>query len=176
MEWLLVLTFISICSIMTRFLYLQHSTIEAVLNRGEKLDDLVEKSEGLSLQSKAFYKTVSCGFKYSVKLFQLILKRQVHVSQGPELRHWLGLTLNIWVTFRYFIFFLTFFVPSFHSFLLFLPFVPSFCSFLSFFPFVSSFHSFLLFIPSFCSFHLFFPFVPSLYSFPLFPLPFISPS
>lgn len=34
-----------------------HNTIEAVLQRGEKLDDLVEKSEGLSLQSKAFYKT-----------------------------------------------------------------------------------------------------------------------
>lgn len=34
-----------------------HSTIEAVLQRGEKLDDLVSKSEGLSMQSKAFYKT-----------------------------------------------------------------------------------------------------------------------
>ncbi|XP_059488767.1 synaptobrevin homolog YKT6 [Neocloeon triangulifer] len=34
-----------------------HSTIEAVLERGEKLDDLVSKSEGLSVQSKAFYKT-----------------------------------------------------------------------------------------------------------------------
>lgn len=34
-----------------------HNTIEAVLSRGEKLDDLVDKSEGLSLQSKAFYKT-----------------------------------------------------------------------------------------------------------------------
>lgn len=33
------------------------NTIEAVLNRGEKLDDLVYKSEGLSLQSKTFYKT-----------------------------------------------------------------------------------------------------------------------
>jgi len=34
-----------------------HNTIEAVLDRGEKLDDLVDKSEGLSTQSKAFYKT-----------------------------------------------------------------------------------------------------------------------
>ncbi|XP_015751342.1 PREDICTED: synaptobrevin homolog YKT6-like [Acropora digitifera] len=34
-----------------------HNTIETVLQRGEKLDDLVEKSEGLTLQSKAFYKT-----------------------------------------------------------------------------------------------------------------------
>lgn len=34
-----------------------HNTLEAVLQRGEKLDDLVSKSEGLSVQSKAFYKT-----------------------------------------------------------------------------------------------------------------------
>uniref|UniRef100_T1JHU2 V-SNARE coiled-coil homology domain-containing protein n=1 Tax=Strigamia maritima TaxID=126957 RepID=T1JHU2_STRMM len=34
-----------------------HNTIEAVLQRGEKLDDLVVKSEELSLQSKTFYKT-----------------------------------------------------------------------------------------------------------------------
>ncbi|PSN51198.1 Synaptobrevin YKT6 [Blattella germanica] len=34
-----------------------HNTIEAVLERGEKIDDLVSKSEGLSIQSKAFYKT-----------------------------------------------------------------------------------------------------------------------
>lgn len=34
-----------------------HSTISAVLERGEKLDDLVAKSEGLSMQSKTFYKT-----------------------------------------------------------------------------------------------------------------------
>lgn len=33
------------------------NTIEAVLERGEKLDDLVSKSEELSIQSKAFYKT-----------------------------------------------------------------------------------------------------------------------
>ena len=32
-----------------------HDTISAVLERGEKLDDLVAKSEGLSAQSKAFY-------------------------------------------------------------------------------------------------------------------------
>ena len=41
-----------------------HSTIEAVLQRGEKLDDLVEISETLSKQSKLFYrkarKTNSC--------------------------------------------------------------------------------------------------------------------
>lgn len=39
------------------FSFFQHNTIEAVLERGEKLDDLVSKSEGLSIQSKAFYKT-----------------------------------------------------------------------------------------------------------------------
>ncbi|XP_058127095.1 synaptobrevin homolog YKT6 [Anopheles ziemanni] len=33
------------------------NTIESVLERGEKLDDLVYKSESLSIQSKAFYKT-----------------------------------------------------------------------------------------------------------------------
>ncbi|XP_026463604.1 synaptobrevin homolog YKT6-like [Ctenocephalides felis] len=34
-----------------------HNTLGAVLERGEKLDDLVNKSEMLSIQSKAFYKT-----------------------------------------------------------------------------------------------------------------------
>lgn len=33
------------------------NTIEAVLDRGEKLDDLVSKSEDLSNASKAFYRT-----------------------------------------------------------------------------------------------------------------------
>lgn len=36
----------------------QHNTLQAVLERGEKLDDLVVKSEQLSVQSKTFYKTV----------------------------------------------------------------------------------------------------------------------
>lgn len=40
---------------------LQHNTIEAVLQRGEKLDDLVAKSEELSMSSKAFYTTVRSG-------------------------------------------------------------------------------------------------------------------
>ena len=34
-----------------------HNTIQAVLERGENLDNLVAKSEGLSMQSKTFYKT-----------------------------------------------------------------------------------------------------------------------
>ncbi|CDW58913.1 synaptobrevin YKT6 [Trichuris trichiura] len=33
-----------------------HNTIQAVLERGEKLDDLVERSEGLNAQSKMFYR------------------------------------------------------------------------------------------------------------------------
>lgn len=36
-----------------------HKTIESVLERGEKIDSLVEKSDGLSAQSKMFYKSVS---------------------------------------------------------------------------------------------------------------------
>jgi synaptobrevin family protein YKT6 len=32
-----------------------HNTIESVLQRGEKIDDLVAKSDGLSAQSKMFY-------------------------------------------------------------------------------------------------------------------------
>lgn len=34
-----------------------HDTIKAVLERGEKLDDLVAKSDSLTMHSKAFYKT-----------------------------------------------------------------------------------------------------------------------
>lgn len=33
-----------------------HKTIESVLARGEKIDDLVQKSDGLSSQSKMFYR------------------------------------------------------------------------------------------------------------------------
>ena len=35
----------------------QHKTIEAVLERGEKLDDLVDRSNNLSATSKQFYKS-----------------------------------------------------------------------------------------------------------------------
>lgn len=34
-----------------------HKTIESVLERGDKLDSLVERSDALSTQSKLFYKT-----------------------------------------------------------------------------------------------------------------------
>lgn len=36
-----------------------HKTIESVLQRGEKIDDLVQKSDGLSAQSKMFYRKPS---------------------------------------------------------------------------------------------------------------------
>lgn len=36
---------------------LQHKTIESVLQRGEKINDLVDRSTALSAQSKMFYKT-----------------------------------------------------------------------------------------------------------------------
>jgi hypothetical protein len=35
-----------------------HKTIESVLERGEKIDNLVAKSDGLSMQSKMFYTQV----------------------------------------------------------------------------------------------------------------------
>ena len=34
-----------------------HKTIESVLERGQKLDSLVERSDALSAQSKLFYKS-----------------------------------------------------------------------------------------------------------------------
>ena len=44
--------------------HVQHRTLEAALDRGEKLDDLVGKSEELSLHSKAFYTTVGTTYLY----------------------------------------------------------------------------------------------------------------
>ena len=37
---------------------LQHRNIDAVLNRGEKIDVLVDRSNDLNTQSKLFYKQV----------------------------------------------------------------------------------------------------------------------
>lgn len=39
-----------------------HKTIESVLQRGEKIDDLVAKSDGLSTQSKMFYRMLNSSF------------------------------------------------------------------------------------------------------------------
>ena len=41
---------------LTLNLLLQHKTIDSVLERGVKLDNLVDKSNDLSAQSKMFYK------------------------------------------------------------------------------------------------------------------------
>ncbi|KAG6879815.1 hypothetical protein C0992_011366 [Termitomyces sp. T32_za158] len=46
----------------------QHKTIESVLQRGEKLDNLVDRSNALSAQSKMFYKTA---------------KKEYRVAQDP---------------------------------------------------------------------------------------------
>lgn len=46
-----------------------HKTIESVLERGEKIDSLVEKSDGLSAQSKMFYKQVSLLSKWFIANF-----------------------------------------------------------------------------------------------------------
>ncbi|KAK2629589.1 hypothetical protein QTJ16_000409 [Diplocarpon rosae] len=40
-----------------------HKTIESVLQRGEKIDDLVAKSDGLSAQSKMFYSEITAQAK-----------------------------------------------------------------------------------------------------------------
>ncbi|KAI4281459.1 MAG: hypothetical protein L6R38_003665 [Xanthoria sp. 2 TBL-2021] len=45
-----------------------HKTIESVLERGEKIDSLVEKSDGLSAQSKMFYKQVGPRFRLDLVL------------------------------------------------------------------------------------------------------------
>lgn len=67
-------------------IYLQHNTIEAVLERGEKLDDLVEKSEGLTMQSKAFYKTVSHFTKLLVP-YQTVLNNSRNLSYFIAVPH-----------------------------------------------------------------------------------------
>lgn len=43
-----------------------HKTIESVLERGEKIDSLVEKSDGLSAQSKMFYS----GFPFLLSILE----------------------------------------------------------------------------------------------------------
>lgn len=57
-----------------------HKTIESVLERGEKIDSLVEKSDGLSAQSKMFYKQVrflrSTGCCIKLTAFQCQAKQQ----------------------------------------------------------------------------------------------------
>ena len=47
-----------------------HKTIESVLERGEKIDNLVQKSNDLSGQSRMFYKQVSPQFSPTHRNFQ----------------------------------------------------------------------------------------------------------
>jgi hypothetical protein len=49
----------------------QHRNLESVLDRGDKLDDLVNKSEELSDASKLFYTTVS--FNISLNITRTIV-------------------------------------------------------------------------------------------------------
>lgn len=58
-----------------------HKTIESVLQRGEKIDDLVAKSDGLSAQSKMFYSecpppTSSVCRSGSVRFGRLLIRTQ----------------------------------------------------------------------------------------------------
>jgi len=67
-----------------------HKTIESVLERGEKIDTLVAKSDGLSAQSKMFYTQVRSGRPKSV-YFASIFKPLTVPTTGQEtelmLRH-----------------------------------------------------------------------------------------
>lgn len=52
-----------------------HKTIESVLQRGEKIDDLVAKSDGLSAQSKMFYRMAAHSFLSLVILYSAFVYR-----------------------------------------------------------------------------------------------------
>lgn len=55
-----------------------HKTIESVLQRGEKIDDLVAKSDGLSSQSKMFYRMCLLSFSSS-----LLITKETYVMNFP---------------------------------------------------------------------------------------------
>lgn len=59
-----------------------HKTIESVLQRGEKIDDLVQKSDGLSSQSKMFYRKL---FAYMMIKVLLMLTFPQRTSKEAEL-------------------------------------------------------------------------------------------
>ena len=61
-----------------------HKTIESVLERGEKIDSLVEKSDGLSAQSKMFYKYVSLSTPVSDDY--VCESRQLNITVGKRNR------------------------------------------------------------------------------------------
>jgi hypothetical protein len=77
----------------------QHKTIESVLQRGEKLDNLVERSTALSAQSKMFYKTAkkaspSCPSSILLTNYFCVAKLllQCHVRRCLENAHSPSLT------------------------------------------------------------------------------------
>ena len=63
-----------------------HKTIESVLERGEKIDSLVAKSDGLSSQSKMFYNQVRChdGEGFNRFSFPYLF----YMKSGPVVRSW----------------------------------------------------------------------------------------
>lgn len=60
-----------------------HKTIESLLERGEKIDSLVEKSDGLSAQSKMFYSKHF--FPQSIIPFEQIIDALHRASQATKL-------------------------------------------------------------------------------------------
>lgn len=64
--------------------------MESLLERGEKLDDLVSKSEVLGTQSKAFYKTVSCRVLWGPVFPQDCYHKTVICGEIPGALSWWG--------------------------------------------------------------------------------------
>ena len=62
-----------------------HKTIESVLERGEKIDSLVEKSDGLSAQSKMFYSGYSIRFTSIQFPRQMLMFDVDRTSEAAEL-------------------------------------------------------------------------------------------
>lgn len=63
--------------------FVQHNTMESLLERGEKIDDLVSKSEVLGIHSKAFYKTVRAG--PAASMARVVLRMFWNVQGCPAL-------------------------------------------------------------------------------------------
>ena len=94
------------CIIQYTYLYkcvcahVQHRTLEAALDRGEKLDDLVGKSEELSLHSKAFYTTVSRVTSLSLhssesRWVSLSISESRWVSLSISESRWVSLSISL---------------------------------------------------------------------------------
>ena len=62
-----------------------HKTIESVLERGEKIDSLVEKSDGLSAQSKMFYSGYPVRFISIQSSRQMLMFDVDRTSEAAEL-------------------------------------------------------------------------------------------